>query len=221
MEKKLIYTNTDEVRNMTSRINLSTGYLQAAYDAFRAIDITPTLEDISSCIHALNQRMALSELEGWVVNYMAHKIDKPSIGGIPVSRESLKNMLEKPDCSSLYDKLNILVSNIVGVGVVQINPKVYYVIENEEIKTRNDLTEYLTELNSEYAATPREIETLSKIMALYAAWRDFYEFSVKNSLRSKEQLAEDMSEFPFFEVVRDRVIIGERTARYIKTNGRP
>jgi hypothetical protein len=218
MAKELIYTNTDTVRNTIDYINRSKGYLQGVYDAFKTIGITPALSDISACMHVISRKRELSELEDWIVNYLAWKIENPAIEGIPVSRESLKNLREKPDCSSLFDEFNTLFYNISPGGDTRLNLDSYFVIENEEVKVKNDLSDILTEENSVYAITDKQIEVLAKIKDLLAAWDAFYVFALENNLRNREQWVGDMSDLSFFDIKNKKIVLGERTARYIKSN---
>lgn len=218
MTKELIYTDTDRVRNTIDYINRSKGYLQGVYDAFKAIGITPTLNDISACMSAISRRRELSELENWVVGYLAQKIENTAIGGIPVSRDSLKNLIEKPDCSSLFDEFNTLFYNISPGGDTRLNLDNYFVIENEEVKLKSGFSDVLTEENSVYATTGKQIEVLAKIKDLLAAWEAFYAYALDNNLRNREQWVGDMSDLSFFDIKDKKIALGERTARYIKSN---
>lgn len=214
MPKVLIYTNQTNVRNIMDYVNRSLSPLQGIYDAFTCINITATLNDIASCVHALNQRRALDELENWVLDYLVQKIENPVIEGIPISRESLKGIIAKPDCSTLFQAFNNLFSNIGNPSYIR-GLDSYFSIENGVVKIADDLNVILTEENSIYATSDKQIEILLKIKAFFSAWEEFYAYAVENELRNYRDWVGDMGDLNFFDVKDGKVALDRECAIYL------
>jgi|GEM_PF-6535552 len=218
MVKELIYTDSEAVKNTMNYINRSKPYLQNVYNSFKSVGITPTLEDISKCLHVLSLRWVLSELENWMSDYLVDRIENPEIEGIPVKREALKNIIQIPDCSSLFDEFDTLIRNISAGGVIRMSLEVYYEISGDIISIKSDVEESVTEENSYYATTDRQVEILSKIKNFLSAWQDFYQYATENNLRNAEHWVGDMGDLSFFNIKNKQIVLGVRTNRYIKDN---
>jgi hypothetical protein len=219
MSKVLICKNDRQIQGELENATKGKIYLQEVYNAFSAINIMPTLDDMSECLNALRNHYAIDELENWVLEYYTQNIENPNIEGIPLSRDKLKSIIENPNCSTLYDKISLFRWNSFDFRVTNgLDLSFYYVVEDGQIELKENISETLTEMYSSYAETAKEQELLSKINLVVDACTEFYEYAKNKNLEGYSGFVSMLSNLPFLDQQNGTIALTEKTVKYIKQN---
>ncbi len=84
MQPVLILTETEKINAYKEFLPTTLPPLQAFYDLFKAIDIEPTLQDMTRLAFYDNSTQVKSQIDDYVGDKMIEKAGTPDFGGIPI-----------------------------------------------------------------------------------------------------------------------------------------
>lgn len=107
MNPVLIFTDTPKINEQKNNLNQSVTLFQNIYNAFKAIDITPTILDISQFVSWTIGRNGLPDM---VDRYISDKVLAAAGGftanGIAIKSDVLRSMLVMPNSTNVKAEIN-------------------------------------------------------------------------------------------------------------------
>ena len=101
MNPVLIYTDSSQIEEAKAQLTQSIGHFQDLYDAFRAIGIDVTVLEMADETTIMGRDQQSQHLENLVLDKLMAKAGTPDFGGVPISQEKLRTLLDKPDVTAI------------------------------------------------------------------------------------------------------------------------
>ena len=110
MTPVLIYTDTNRIAKEIDFLDDSIAPLQAVYNALASQNIPFTLTDISNLVGwTVNRNVPSNFVQDFVINRLLDAAAPYVLNGVPLTRDSVRNMLVVPDVSALITSLNAFI----------------------------------------------------------------------------------------------------------------
>ncbi|WP_312339514.1 hypothetical protein [Sphingobacterium sp.] len=162
MEKVLIYTSTEGIKEHTEMLNKMVPFTQQVYNDFKAIGVTVTLQDLKPLFHSVvnYHQNPSSMIEGFVRQYFVAKVGGQTFNGVPADVSSL---IKIPDVSQV-------VSRIQHYGTLK-GTNTYYSpelmeINNDVVSAKSDAIETIEARFTYYSENDRGAEVAQKLFDL-------------------------------------------------------
>lgn len=106
MNPVLIFTDTETITNEKAFLNTALPVFQAVYDAFKAISITVSIQEINNLIvWTVNHNGAPNFVQEFAVNKLLDAAAPYVLNGITLGRDKIKDMMILPDVSGVNTAL--------------------------------------------------------------------------------------------------------------------
>lgn len=195
MSKKLLYRNTDEIKNTVKAVKETLPYLQEIDSQLKAINIEYGIKEIFNLISFEMRGIFSRNIPNIIRDEYAKNVKNPAISGIPISMDKFKEMIELPELGALENA----VENLAGyLSKINTNNKAYrvkednlYVIGKNKIAFSENYEDIITEKYSYYSKNKRQTELAEKLESAKDALNTYYDFMTEKGYVSKTQAVWD------------------------------
>jgi hypothetical protein len=202
MAKTLLFKNEPAIAGDKKYINDLLPYLQNVATELTSLNVTFSIMTIRELTFIVFSRRGLTEVVDFITNLIVEAIDNPQIGNIPISKDKLKGIIEKPDCTQLFKKLTQLIEKSYNPyrNATNIVYSSFFEVTNGIVSKLANIDTTIEENNSFYSENANQIEMFTKATEFANACNAFETY-----LKSKNRNIDN------FKLLEDLEIITKRT----------
>jgi len=106
MSPVLIFTDTQKITEEKAFLNKAVPFFQSIYDAFAALNITVSIQEINSLVNwTVNGNGGQNFVQNFAVNKLLDAAAPYVLNGVQLSRDKVKDMMILPDVSAINSAL--------------------------------------------------------------------------------------------------------------------
>lgn len=172
MEPVLIYTDTNRINTEKNAFNKFPALFQSIYNAFKAINITVTIEEINNLIAwTVNHNGSPGYVENFAINKLLDAAAPYELNGVALSREKVRDMMVVPNTTAITQALAAsyqnFMGNIIGVRTALLS------LANDTISKVADADTQITNEFTYYSKTDASAQLATDLLVVCAAMNAF------------------------------------------------
>lgn len=177
MNPVLINTNNSAITGAKADLATTVPYVQQLYNAFKAIGVTVTLDDLRQMVFEMssNVRYANPEIiiRTFVDDYFVNKAGTPSFNGVPINTDALKTLLAPASIDGIVPVLSNYFQCTVNSAPLRFD---LLQITGDVVSKLADADQRITDEHTYYTKNDRGAMAATKLLAAANALNDYKSF---------------------------------------------